>query len=101
MTSIIPSLNSPLLDSGTTLPNFNGSIITPDNILQNLNIGQQLNVQIMPQTLQNIGGKLLLNIDFNLPDAQGNNISVSVPVEISEQIKIPPQSSQMAIRIIW
>ncbi|MBQ8436666.1 MAG: hypothetical protein IJX20_03345 [Alphaproteobacteria bacterium] len=102
MTNVLPPLNQPTIDIGSSTGNFTGSI---DNAATNINIGnlsvgQQITVQINPQSLTQIGNNFLFNLDLSLPDINGNTQTVTAAVELPPQLKLPPQTTEMQIRII-
>ena len=99
MTNFVPPLNQPTIDIGNNTTTINGSINTPPTELGNLSIGQQVNVQINPQSIVQIGNKLLLNIDFSLPDMNGEPQIITTSAEIPSSIKLPTQPAEMQIRV--
>jgi len=102
MTNVLPPLNQPTIDIGNSIGNFTGSIDSAaTNInIGNLSVGQQITVQINPQSLTQIGNNFLFNLDLSLPDINGSFQTVTAAVELPPQLKLPPQTTEMQIRII-
>ena len=99
MTDMVPPLNQPTVDIGNNLSSINGSISNPSTGLVGLSVGQQITVQINPQSLSQIGTNILLNMDISLPDINGNMQNINTQVELPQQLKLPPHPVEMQIRI--
>lgn len=92
-------LNQPTVDMGNNLSSITGSISNPTSDLGSLSVGQQITVQINPQSLAQISTNMLLDMDISLPDISGNVQNINTPVELSRQLKLPSYPVDMQIRI--
>ncbi len=101
MTNVVPPLVSPTINIGNITSNLTGSINnTSANVnISNLNVGQQITIQINPQNLTQTGNNFLFHLDLSLPDVNGKHQTITVPVEFTQQLKLPSQPLEMQIRI--
>lgn len=99
MTDLVPPLNQPTVDIGNNLSSVNGSIRNPSADLVGLSVGQQITVQINPQSLAQIGTNILLSMDISLPDINGKVQNINTQVELPQHLKLPSHPVEMQVRI--
>ena len=99
MTNMVPPLTQPMVDAGNNPSSLNGSINNPSTDLSGLSVGQQITVQINPQSLSQLGTNILLNMDISLPDMGEEKQSINTSVELPQQLKLPSYPVEMQIRI--
>ncbi len=100
MTNLVPPLNQPTIELGNNSSALSGSISNPPSDFATINIGQQITVHINPQSLIQQGNKLLLTMDWSLPDVNGNSQISSTQAELPSQLKLPSQPLEMQVRVI-
>ena len=101
MTNLVPPLNVTLPEGGSTGSGVTAGIETPEGGMGNLNLGQQINLQIKPQTMQTLTGKLLVSID--LGGGRGENTgsaNATVTMNLPPQVQLPEQASQIQARVV-
>lgn len=101
MTNLVPPLNVTLPEGGSTGSGVTAGIETPEGGMGNLNLGQQINLQIKPQTLQTLTGKLLVSIDLGLGRGENaGNANTTVTMDLPPQVQLPEQASQIQARVV-
>lgn len=101
MTNLVPPLNVTLPEGGSTGSGVTAGIETPEGGMGNLNLGQQINLQIKPQTLQTSTGKLLVSIDLGLGRGENaGNANATVTMDLPPQVQLPEQASQIQARVV-
>ena len=101
MTNLVPPLNVTLPEGGSTGSGVTAGIETPEGGMGNLNLGQQINLQIKPQTLQTLTGKLLVSIDLGLGRGENaGNANTTVTMNLPPQVQLPEQASQIQARVV-
>lgn len=101
MTNLVPPLNVTLPEGGSTGSGVTAGIETPEGGMGNLNLGQQINLQIKPQTLQTLTGKLLVSIDLGLGRGENaGNANATVTMDLPPQVQLPEQASQIQARVV-
>ena len=101
MTNLVPPLNVTLPEGGSTGSGVTAGIETPEGGMGNLNLGQQINLQIKPQTLQTLTGKLLVSIDLGLGRGENaGNANTTVTMNLPPQVQLPEQASQLQARVV-
>ena len=101
MTNLVPPLNVTLPEGGSTSSGVTAGIETPEGGMGNLNLGQQINLQIKPQTLQTLTGKLLVSIDLGGGhEANTGGANTTVTMNLPPQVQLPEQASQILARVV-
>ena len=101
MTNLVPPLNVTLPEGGSTGSGVTAGIETSEGGMGNLNLGQQISLQIKPQTMQTLTGKLLVSIDLGL--GRGENVggaNTTVTMNLPPQVQLPEQASQIQARVV-
>lgn len=101
MTNLVPPLNVTLPEGGSTGSGVTAGIETPEGGMGNLNLGQQINLQIKPQTMQTLTGKLLVSIDLGLGSGENTgSANATVTMNLPPQVQLPEQASQIQARVV-
>ncbi len=101
MTNLVPPLNVTLPEGGSTGSGVTAGIETPEGGMGNLNLGQQINLQIKPQTMQTLTGKLLVSIDLGVGSGENTgSANATVTMNLPPQVQLPEQASQIQARVV-